>query len=162
LDTKQSMRLESYFLNAQLFLWGLGGGQKETYKWLELHKISFKREKYERVSSHLKDTIGIWRIIEEIIIPLVRERFPKGTKDYLREKWNNHKLPELFEVNKLTINDNFEELKGKEGVGGQYRLWRPFLEISTQNPTWNYVERWGQLAPIWFLEIEGIFPDAMK
>ncbi len=160
MDTKQSMRLESYFLNAQLFLWGLGSGQKETYKWLELHSIQFERATYESVRLQLIETIGIQGVIQKIIIPLVQKKFPKESRDFLREKWNNHRLPDLTEVNKLTINDNFKELKEKKDAGGQYRLWKPFLEISTQNPTWNYVERWGQLAPIWFLEIEDTFHDA--
>ena len=147
MDDKQKGRIERYLLNASRFMWGLGpGNQQENYKWLEGQGFRFTRARYGLVTQQLIRHPGIEELLTRLIIPTVKEKFPDSTLNELRKFWYIGELPDLRkDVDRL-------EVRGK-GVPGPDRAfhWRPFLEISTQ---FHYIERWGELAGIWFEEIE--------
>lgn len=145
MDEKQKGRIERYLLNASRFLWGLGrGNQKQTYAWLEHKGFAFTRARYGLVLQQLLRNPGLEELLRSLIIPSVRERFPDETLDALRRFWHLGERPNLNRVNQLQVQ------------GSDYGIWRPFLEIDTQ---FQYVEKWGELAGVWFEEIEPWFKE---
>jgi len=147
MDDKQKGRIERYLLNADRFMWGLGpGNQKETYTWLEDKKFRFTKARYGLVIQQLLRNPGLEELLTRLVIPTVKEMFPDDTLNELRKLWNIGELPDLKkDINRL-------EVKGKGNPGPDRAFhWRSFVEISTQ---FHYVERWGELAGIWFEEIE--------
>lgn len=147
MDDIQRGRIERYLLNADRFMWGLGrGNQRENYQWLEGKGFRFSRARYSLVVEQLLRHPGLEELLIRLIIPVVKELMPDDTLDELRRLWHAGQLPDLKkDLSRL-------EVKG-EGNPGPDRAfhWWPFVEISTQ---FHYVERWGQLAGIWFEEIE--------
>lgn len=146
MDDAQKGRIERYLMNADRFMWGLGpGNQQDNYRWLEDKGFHFTKARYSLVTQQLLRHPGIEELLTKIIIPIVKETFPEDTLNELRKFWYIGQLPGLKDIDKL-------EVKGK-GDPGPHRAfhWRPFLEISTQ---FHYVERWGELAGIWFEEIQ--------
>ena len=146
MDDKQKGKIERYLLNADRFMWGLGpNNQKENYTWLKHKGFQFTRASYGLVIQQLLRDPGLEDILTRLIIPIVREQFPHETLDTLRKLWFLGELPDLKRVNELKV-----EGKGNAGSDRAFH-WRPFLEIHTQ---FHYTERWGELAGIWFEEIE--------
>lgn len=146
MDAKQRAKLARYLQNASRFLWGLSRkNQKDTYPWLRyrgelLWGVSFDFEggSYAKVTEQLLRNPGIERLLKDLIAPIVtRERFTEGAIDYLRDCWNDGKLPQLSKLKNYSIAD------------AEYAY--PFLEINRQ---FGYVERWGDFAGPWFEEIE--------
>jgi hypothetical protein len=135
MDEKQKGRLERYLKNSARFLWGLGpGNQNENYKWLRSRGFEFQDGNYGHVTNQLLESYGIEQIIKRIVILRVKELFPQKAIDFLRESWQAGARPDIsflrfYNIDKPT----------------------PFLEVNTQL---NYVERWGELAGVWFEEIE--------
>lgn len=146
MDDKQKGRIERYLLNADRFMWGLPpGNQKETYSWLERKGFRFTRARYGLVAQQLLRDPGLEELLTRLIIPAVREQFPNETLNTLRKFWLLGELPDLKPVSQMKV-----EGRGYAGPDQAFH-WRPFIEISTQ---FHYVERWGELAGIWFEEIE--------
>ncbi|KSV18888.1 hypothetical protein DA01_07890 [Dehalococcoides mccartyi] len=146
MEQRQRGRIERYLLNTDRFIWGLGrGNQKKTYSWLEYKGFRFSKAKYGLVIQQLLRDPGLEELLIKIIIPTVRECFPENTLNTLRKFWNLGELPDLKQVSQLKVEGN-----GYPGPDQAFH-WRPFLEIDTQ---FHYVERWGELAGIWFEEIE--------
>jgi len=136
MDTNQKGKLERYFKNSSRFLWGLGpGNQKETYQWLRGKGFVFDNGTYAHVTIQLLQNPGIEILLKDLIIPRVKEIFSEKAIDFLRTCWQAGTLPDI----------SFLRLYNIKNVP-------PFLEVNTQ---FNYVERWGELAGLWFEEIDG-------
>jgi len=139
MDAKQKQRLERYLKNSSRFLWGLGpGNQKENYQWLKGRGFIFDNGSYGHVTSQLLDNPGIDKIIKELIIPRVNELFTEKSLDFLRDCWQAGTRPDMSFI-------KLYKIKNENAT--------PFLEINQQ---FNYVERWGELAGVWFEEIENL------
>lgn len=135
MDAKQKGKLERYFKNSSKFLWGLGcGNQKETYQWLRGKGFVFDNGSYAHVTTQLLDNPGIEKILKTLIIPRVKELFTEKAIDFLRTCWQAGTVPNMSFLKLYNI-----------------RNASPLLEV---NPQFNYVERWGELAGLWFEEIE--------
>jgi len=135
MDEKQKRKLERYLKNSTRFLWGLGpGNQKDNYEWLRAEGFEFTDGSYDHVTNQLLENYGIEQILKRIVIPRVQKLFIKKAIDFLRESWQAGSKPDV----------SFLRLYGIDKP-------LPFLEVNTQ---FNYVERWGELAGIWFEEIE--------
>lgn len=135
MDANQKSKLERYFRNSSRFLWGLGSGnQKETYRWLRGQGYEFDNGPYAHVTNQLLENPGIEKILKDLVIPRVKEMFSAEAIEALHQCWNTGMLPNMSFLRTYNIRDAF-----------------PFLEINTQ---FNYVERWGEFAGIWFEEIQ--------
>ncbi|MCL0075394.1 hypothetical protein M1O17_00700 [Dehalococcoidia bacterium] len=135
MDENRKHKLERYLKNSCRFLWGLGpGNQSATYGWLREKGFNFNAGSYDHVTNQLLENYGIEQIIKRIVIPTVKELFPQKGIDFLRESWRAGSRPDA----------SFLRLYG---IGKP----APFLEVS---PQFHHVERWGELAGIWFEEIE--------
>lgn len=148
MDDKQKGRIEHYLMNADRFMWGLGpGNQRQNYAWLVKEEFKFTRTNYGLVTQQLIRYPGIMEILNRLIIPSVKAYFPEATINALREHWHRGERPSLSTLKSLDV-------KGKGDPGPDRAFhWRPFVEVSTQ---FHYVERWGELAGIWFEEIESL------
>ncbi len=145
MDENRKHKLERYLKNSYRFLWGLGpGNQKENYKWLRERGFEFNDGSYAHVTNQLLENYGIEQIIKRIVILTVKELFPQKAIDFLRESWQAGSRPDT----------SFLRLYGIKKPA-------PFLEVNTQ---FNYVERWGELAGVWFEEIEQLedFREMLK
>ena len=137
MDIKQKQKLESYLKNSSRFLWGLGpGNQKENYQWLRAKGFAFDNGSYSYVTSQLLENPGIEQILKDLVIPRVKELFTDKAIDFLRDCWQAGKVPDISFLKLYNIRNAV-----------------PFLEINSQ---FNYVERWGELAGVWFEEIESL------
>ncbi len=135
MDEIQKGKLERYFKNATRFLWGLGpGNQKVTYKWLREKKFDFNDGTYDHVTNQLLQNYGIEQIIKRIVIPRVKELYSHKAMEFLKNSWYAGSKPDMSFLNHFGI-----------------RTPTPFLEVNMQ---FNFVERWGDLASVWFEEIE--------
>lgn len=135
MDNKQRQRLERYLKNASRFLWGLGpGNQKENYEWLRAKGFEFDSGTYAYVTAQLLEKYGIENLLKNLIIPRVKESLSEKAIDFLRDSWRAGTKPDMSFLKLYNIKNPF-----------------PFLELNTQ---FNYVERWGELAGVWFEEIE--------
>jgi hypothetical protein len=141
-DTKQKEKLERYFKNSSHFLWGLGEkNQKVTYPWLRNKgkrlwgaNFDFRDSPYRGVTEQLLVNPGIERLLRDLIVPRVKEQFSDKAIEFLRLSWNVGNLPSITYLKQYNVEDAY-----------------PFIEINRQ---FNYVERWGELAGVWFEEIE--------
>lgn len=135
MDAKQKQKLERYFENSSRFLWGLGpGNQKENYQWLRGKGFTFDNGSYKHVTSQLLENPGIEQILKNLIIPRVKELFTDKAIDFLRDCWQAGTVPDMSFLKLYKIRNAV-----------------PFLEVNSQ---FNYVGRWGELAGVWFEEIE--------
>lgn len=135
MDAKQKGKLERYLRNASRFLWGLiPGNQKEIYAWLREKGFEFESGTYTHVTDQLLKKPGIERILKDLIIPRVKERFTDKALEYLRSCWQAGTTPDISFLKLYNIKNPL-----------------PFLEVNTQ---FNYVERWGEFAGVCFEEIE--------
>ncbi len=140
MDDRQRRRLERYLVNASHFLWGLGpGNQRENYEWLRSRGFEFESGPYARVIAQLVEKYGIEELLRRLIVPRVRELFSEKAIDYLRDCWRAGTKPAMSFLKLYNIRDPF-----------------PLLVINTQ---FNYVERWGELAGVWFEEIEAFLGE---
>jgi hypothetical protein len=145
MDNNQKQKLERYLKNSTRFLWGLGGGnQKENYLWLRQQGFEFNDGTYKHVTNQLLKKPGIEEIIKEIVIPRVTELYSKKVLGYFRENWYAGIKPDTAFLNHYGI-----------------KTPTPFVELNMQ---FDFVERWGDLAGVWFEEIEPIqeFWDMIK
>jgi len=166
MDDQQKSRLQRYLMNAAEFMWGVHpGNQKEQYKWLDGKKIDGKKILYSKgaygvVYKQLLLDPGIEELIQYVIEPEVRRTFPNETLDFLRKRWQSGRQPSLDEITNLKPPPPQEiSEEASERVKTRYnearlewsRYWRPFLIANLQ---FKYIERWGELAGVWFEEIE--------
>lgn len=151
MDEKKKGRIERYLMNASRFMWGLGpGNQKANYAWLEKEGFKFSRARYGLVTHQLLRYPGIEKLLNKLIIPAVKERFPEDTLSALKEHWYRGEWPNLSNLKGMDVKG-----KGEPGADRAFH-WHPFVEISTQ---FHYVERWGNFAGIWFEEIEPLLNE---
>lgn len=137
MDANQNAKLERYLRNAREFLWGLiPGKQKEIYAWLRERGFEFENGTYTYVTDQLLKNPGIERILQDLVIPMVKARFTDEALEYLRSCWRVGATPDMSLLKLYNINQK-----------NAY----PFLEINLQ---YNYVERWGEFAGLWFEEIK--------
>lgn len=135
MDAKQKAKLERYFKNSSKFIWGLGrGNQKETYRWLRNKGYEFYNGSYDYVTNQLLENPGIEKILIDLVIPRVNEIFSAQAIEALHQCWNAGMRPNMSFLKTYNIGDV-----------------NPFLEVNMQ---FNYVERWGEFAGLWFEEIE--------
>ena len=135
MNARQKQKLERYLKNASRFLWGLGpGNQKDNYLWLRGEGFEFNGGSYSHVTNQLLERHGVEEIINRLVRPRVEQLFSPKAIDFLRDCWCVGTMP----------NASFLSLYN---IGNA----SPFVEINTQ---FNYVERWGELAGLWFEEIE--------
>ena len=136
METKKKAKIERYLKNSPWFLWKLGpGNQQETYKWLEGKGFNFTKGSYDHVTAQLLENPGINQLLERIVVPEIHLRFTPKTIEYLRDCWNSGTSPNLSLLSQAyNVKDAF-----------------PFLEVNVQ---FNYVERWGEFAGLWFEEME--------
>jgi len=147
MDNDRKLRLENYFKNSSRFLWGLGiGNQGVTYNWLRGKGYQIDDKPYAHVTAQLLKDPGVEAILKDVIIPRVKELFPVDALNHLRIYWQEGRTPD---VGFLKV------------YGTKQRDEFPFLEVNSQ---YNYVERWGELAGIWFEEIEKeeVFEDLLS
>ncbi len=146
MDAEQIGKLERYFKNSSHFLWGLSrSNQKLTYPWLRNKgkllwgtQFDFRDGPYSKVAAQLLENPGIERLLKDFIIPRVKELFNDKALEFLRMSWNAGTTPSVSYLKQYNIEVAY-----------------PFLEMNTQ---YNYVERWGEFAGVWFEEIEDAFP----
>lgn len=137
MDKRKQEKIERYLKNATRFLWGLGpGNQKENYRWLREKGFDFDNGSYSHVTNQLLEKYGLEQILKEIVIPRVEELFSEKAINFLRDSWLAGTRPDV----------SFLRLYKVQNAS-------PFLEVNTQ---FNFVERWGELAGVWFEEIEEI------
>jgi len=134
-ENEKKAKLERYLRNSSRFLWGLPrSNQKEAYAWLRSKGYDFDNGAYAHSTGQLLQKYGIEQIMHDIVVPRVKELFSEGAIDFLRGCWLNGMLPQKSVLDTYNIRDA-----------------SPFLEVNSQ---FNYVERWGELAGLWFEEIE--------
>lgn len=137
METRQREKLERYLRNGSRFLWGLGpGNQKENYQWLREQGFDFHGGTYDHVTTQLVKEYGMENLIRKLIVPRVKELFSEKAVDFLRDSWRAGTRPDMSFLRHYNIKNPY-----------------PFLEVNTQ---FNYVERWGELAGVWFEEIENL------
>ena len=137
MDVKQREKLTRYLKNADRFLWGLAGrNQKCAYNWLKSKGLNAEGA-YARVIEELLASLGIEGILKDLVVPRVAELFRPELREYLKTCWDVGTKP------------NISILKYR-GLDDANRA-HPFLEINTQ---FDYVERWGEFAGLWFEDIE--------
>jgi len=135
MNARQKQKLERYLKNASRFLWGLGpGNQKENYRWLRGKGFEFDNGTYSHVTNQLLERYGVEQMINRLVVQRVKDLFSDKAIDFLRDSWRAGAIPNISLLNLYNI-----------------RNATPFLEINRQ---FNYVERWGELAGVWFEEIE--------
>ena len=151
MDAKEKAKLERYLKNASRFLWGLSReSQKVTYPWLRNkgkrlwgQHFDFKDGSYHDVIEQLLVNPGVERLLAGLVAPMIREQFSDRAIEFLRLSWHAGTLPAMPYLKQYKIEDPY-----------------PFLEINRQ---FNYVERWGDFAGVWFEEIESLLPgDAVS
>ena len=144
MDAKQKGKLERYFKNSSRFLWGLSNkNQKETYRWLKTFgkkhlglDFDFKEGPYREVVAQLLENPGIERLLKDLVAPRVHELFSDRALEFLQVSWNAGTIPDISYLKHYNINTEDA---------------CPFLEV---NKWYNYVERWGDFAGIWFEEMQ--------
>jgi len=153
MDAKQKAKLERYLRNSSKFLWGLFEKKNKRKKadiFLDINeRIKSKNwrndnedacdenKPYPHVTEELL-TYGIDKLIYELIKPRVEEILKDDVHQYLKQKWYEGSLPDYTFIQRNNI-DDIEAY--------------PFLEIINNNK-YQYVDRWGTFAGIWFEEIE--------
>lgn len=139
-------KLERHFRNANRFMWGLSGkNQKETYLTLNAKGFSDNgtifRGSYSTVSKKLVDQYGIEKILLRLIKSRIEEIFDTEYINFLRKCWKqciqiNLELLRMNELEKFVTDERYDGI---------------FLHYNKQ---YDFVEGWGELASIWFEEIE--------
>lgn len=158
MDAHQKGKLERYFKNSSRFLWGLvpsdKRNQKQSYEWLRRKGYRrFKSGPYDYVMAQLLDDGGIERLLTDVVIPRVRELLTTEQLGYLRECWKEGRPVQMADLHRYGI--RIVKTKGGK-VTWDYL---PFIEVNTQ---YNYIEKWGEFAGLWFEEIEEIEPLSHK
>ena len=147
MDSKQKGRLERYLQNANRFIWGLGpGNQKVTYEWLNVHGFNdngatFKGS-YSDTTEKLIKNFGIEKTMCDIVRRRVNELFPTPFIDFMHNCW------------KAGVRPTVDMLKAN-GFGSVLDK-RDTEILLLYNKQFNFIEGWGELAGIWFEEIEDL------
>lgn len=138
MDRQQKERLSRYFMNNYKFFWGLiRGNQTQNYRWLRGKGLTVETGSYTHVASNLLAEPGIEKLITDVVIPRVNELFAPAAMDYFRTCWEAGTRPDISVLKMY----NLDSPQNAD----------PFVEINSQ---FNYVVRWGDLAGIWFEEVE--------
>jgi len=137
-DISRQRKIERYMKNARKFLWGLPRrNQKETYAWLRGKGYNVRGGSYSHVTAQLLEENGIEQVAARVIIPTVKELFTEAALSYLKMCWRSGTTPDLSVLRTYNLHSPLNA--------------EPFVEINSQ---FNYVVGWGELAGVWFEEIE--------
>ena len=145
MDNVKKAKLERYLKNAKAFLWGvIPENQKKTYDRLDDRGFKIDDNEYEVrpkgsydfVTAKLLEKHGIEKILKGLIIPEVTKNVPSDLMNFLRDSWSKGQRPNYVSWKKYKVSEEKSF---------------PFLEINRQ---FSFVERWGELAGLWFEEIE--------
>ena len=138
MDMVRKRKLEHYMMNSRKFIWGLGRrNQKQNYAWLQSKGYSFTPGSYTHVTAQLLESPGIEKFMAQVIIPRVKDLFTEQPLSYLRTCWESGTTPDLAVLKRFGLHTSLAA--------------EPFVEINSQ---YNYVVGWGELAGVWFEEIE--------
>lgn len=154
MDTKQKNKLERYLRNGNRFIWGLGiKDQKTTYEWLYENGFKDNGEKFKHSYKYTTEILiknyGIETIMQKIIKRRVDEMFGTKLIRFLRDCWEGGECPT---VDKLIANGFSRILEEKKYTREEKdRDPGPFLLYNRQ---FKFIQGWGELAGIWFEEIE--------
>ena len=158
MDERERGKIKRYFKNSERFLWGLGpGNQESTYKWLKDQGFNISRRgTYSQVILELLEKNGVEKILEDAVVPRVKELFvPGGKLDFLRDCWEKGILPKKERLRELgLIFDTRHPVPAWRIQNKAY----PFLVFNSQ---YEYVERWGDFAGVWFEEIEPLLGERL-
>lgn len=165
MDAEQKRRLTRYFLNSDIFLWGLGNdindGQKEVYLWL--FNEGFRRRSrnrsglitsesvykglYHKVKQEMVDEYGIEKIINFVYRETLKQ-FGEDSINKLRNLWENPR--KLLGVNLENVNTKITSKCGKDGKGSkQVSAGCSFFDLDSRY--WSL--RWSKFAAIFFEEV---------
>ena len=165
MDIEQKRRLTRYFLNSDIFLWGLGNdicnGQIEVYLWL--FKEGFRHRSrnrsgvikseraykglYHKVKQEMVDEYGIEKIINFVYHETL-EQFGEERINQLRNLWENPR--KLLGVNLENTNTGIINKNGKNGEVSKPVYSRcSFFDLDSR--FWS--SRWSKFAAIFFEEI---------
>ena len=105
MKTDRKERLERYFLNANMFFWGISKheerpNKQEAYDWLEPVALNMwpgfrlsRRAAYHDVQLQLLRTPGIEKVMTDLVVPTVN-RSPLGAVlDDVRRYWMSGRRP---------------------------------------------------------------------
>lgn len=158
-------RIEAYTRHSSRFLFGLmpklgkkgvESHQSLVYDWLDNKGFKFIRTNYNGVLDQLLRYPGLEEIINKIFIGVTEEQFPENTLNTLRNFWNNGIIPKYADIEKLEV-----KYRGQKSEETPF-TWAPFLIIGylpeSKSDKDKYVERWGEFAAVYFMEIEPYKP----
>lgn len=158
MDIERTKKLERYLRNANRFIWGLGKkDQKTTYEWLEINGFTDNGVRFEHSYSDTTEKLiknyGIERVVRDIIKQRIDEMFGTPVVSFLRKCWEAGVRPtvDMLKANKFDYILDEKRLI-KEEID---RDPEPFL---LYNRHFNLITGWGQLAGVWFEEIEPYLP----
>ena len=172
MDTNQKEKLERYFRNADRFMWGVIPGDKKTV-FIALKTLleqlgedsamvsDHRKSTYAMVIENLITSIGIERILTQIIAEEVRRQF-KGRSpalDFLRAHWISGTLPRWQTLQSLRPPKNIKQkikdaIDPKSDFPGRRQnsdIIDAFVDVNSQ---YSYVRGWTVFAGLWFEEIE--------
>lgn len=175
-------KLERFFLNSRLLVWGLSQGSKEqTYAWLNKEGINLRpHNTTERAKQILLRSSGlkIEDIMTRIVEPRVKALFSEQKLNRLRQWWRQGYLPDSDDIKSLfqiaqprlifksssedeedeeaELNPGTSPDRGKKAynVSYIYQPMFPFLEVRYWAKKHTQHIAWGEFAGIWFEEIE--------
>jgi hypothetical protein len=156
MDNTLKGKLERYLRNDNGFLWGLvHGTQKEVYSELRAFgekkwgaQFDFRNGTYDQVTGQLLVNPGIERLLEDLIIPKVKERFSEQALSALKKFWCEGERPQAPLISHFNIMNP-----------------SPFLVVTSSNfrgKTETFVNGWTTFAGIWFEEIEPLSDSTPK
>lgn len=168
-------KLKRYFINADPFLWGVLQAKNKKGRIQELKKLGFLKDyadssnaTYNKINQDLLVELGIYGIIEHIVVPRVTNIFASEVLQYFHRCWDQGQNPDMKYLieHKLYQRRTFTDGEIHESRGFQFdrkgfgRVFRVvghkdpaqlFVQIDTQH---TFVERWTVFAGLWFEEIE--------
>jgi hypothetical protein len=142
-------KIARYFRNANRFMWGLiGENQKDTYGILS--RFEFKdhgsvfKGSYETVSRKMVEQYGMENILKGFVTKEINNCGSKEYIDLLRECWKACVQPNMamLRAKRFETFVNGKNYPKYDGI---------FLKYNKQ---FDFIEGWGELAGIWFEEIE--------
>jgi hypothetical protein len=166
MTNETSGKLEAYLLNADPFLWNTLERKNKKGRIQELQSMGFLKEysvgtnaTYTRINQDLLVELGIEGVLEQIVVPRVKELFEPETLQYFRRCWKQGQTPsldylkqhKLYRKHVFTNNEIYDDSSKVPPIVGYKEAAFVFAQIDTQH---GFVERWTVFAGLWFEEIE--------
>jgi hypothetical protein len=177
MDTVQKEKLTRYLRNAQPFLWGVISGNKKAVlaalrtnlKELGEDNIPLaetQKPTYSMLTDSLLATLGIEKVIREIVVPQVRRQFDNrpGALEFLRSHWLSGTLPRWQTLQTLRaprkVKQRLLEAAHPSKLSTLGKLTGDILDVFVEvNNQYNYVHGWTVFAGLWFEEIEPLLKE---